>query len=205
MATVSGTATVSVALPSHDGRAEVATVVQLVRDLGRALGRPVDIHLGEASNIPRARNLCLRQAERARAASGAAIGAGARLWLLWVDSDIRFAPGAALALAAYMARAEREGCAVAAHYRQADGRATFFARRGLAVGSALTAADVARLPDWAAIGMAGFGVLYAPMEIGYVFHADEVGEDVHFWHDHPALELRFAKGVSVRHHKAVLL
>jgi hypothetical protein len=188
-----------VALPTHDGRAEVVTVTVLARDLSAALGRPVQIHVGEASNIPRARNVCLRLAE---AASGTGDGT---LWLLWVDSDIRLPAQGVPGLARYIARAEAEHVACAAHYRQADGRSTFFLRRGRMAGPALDVLGVSRLPDWAALGMSGFGLLYAPVEPGYVFHADDIGEDIHFWLDHPQAELRYAKGIEIRHHKATLL
>jgi hypothetical protein len=194
-------APLNVAIPSHDGRAEVVTVVTLTRDLAEALSRPVHIYLGEASNIPRARNVCVRLVE-------SVLGEAARsepLWLLWVDSDIRLAAGAAPHLAHYLARAEAERVAFAAPYRQANGRSTFFLRRARMAGPALEASAVQRLPDWSELGMCGFGLLYAPVEPGYVFHADDVGEDIHFWLDHPKLPLRCAQGVAIRHHKAVLL
>ncbi len=179
----------------------MVTVVTLARDLPQALGRPVQIHLGEASNIPRARNVCLRLVE-------AAVGPDARLaplWILWLDSDIRLGGQAAPQLAQYVHRADQERVAFAAHYRQADGRSTFFPRRGRMIGPALEAAAVQRLPDWSELGMSGFGLLYAPVEAGYVFHADDAGEDILFWLDHPGLPLRYAQGIAVRHHKAVLL
>jgi hypothetical protein len=187
-----------IALTSHDGRAETITAIALARDLAPALGRAVEFHIGEASNIPRARNVCLRLAEAATADAPS-------IRLLWLDSDIRLDPTAMPTLARYIARADADGTAFAAHYRQADGRSTFFLRRGLMAGPALDCASVARLPDWAPLAMCGFGLLYAPVERGYVFHADDVGEDIHFWLDHPQTDLRYAKALGLRHHKAVLL
>lgn len=190
-----------VALPTRDGSADVVTVASLVRDVAAAVARPVRLHVGEASNIPRARNVCLRLAEAAQAGEARQ----GRVWVLWVDSDIRLEPSAAGPFARYLARAEAEQAAFAAHYRQADGRSTFFLRRGRMVGPALEAAVVAGLADWSALGMSGFGLLYAPIEPGYVFHADDAGEDIHFWVDHPDLSLHFAKAIAVRHRKAILL
>ncbi len=194
-------AALHVAIPTRDGRAEVVTVAALVRDVAAATNRPVRLHVGEASNIPRARNVCLRLVE---AAEPEAARSG-QVWILWVDSDIRLDPACARHFGAYLARAEAEQAAFAAHYRQADGRSTFFLRRGRMAGPALDSAVVEGLADWFSLGMSGFGLLYAPVDTGYVFHADDVGEDIHFWLDHPALSLRFAKAIALRHRKAVLL
>lgn len=194
-------ADLQIALPTHDGRMEIVTLIQLLNDIGPALGRRAQFHIGEAGNIPRARNICVRLAETALRRENPSAHGG---WILWVDSDIRLIPGGAGAVAACIRRAEAEGTAFSAHYRQADGRSTF--SLGRAGGSEmLTAQAAASLPDWSALGTCGFGFLYVPMTFGYVFHADESGEDVHFWREHPRLSLRFAKAIRLLHHKAVLL
>lgn len=185
-----------VCLPTHDGRAEIATLATLLGHLSFALdGRPVSIHLGQAGNIPRARNAAQRNAESADPADP--------LWLLWVDSDIELEPDQAPALAEYIRRAEQEGVGFVVHYRQADGRSVFsLGRNRKAV--VLAAAEVENLPDWQPIGMAGLGLCYLPMPRGYVWNANDMGEDFRFFLEVEP-DVRFAKGVRVRHHKAVYL
>ena len=184
-----------VCLPTHDGRAEIPTIATILGALSPALGRPVTIHLGEAGNIPRARNAAQREAEASDPSDP--------LWCLWVDSDIRLTPDQAPALARYIERAEAEGVGFAVHYRQADGRSTFALTRGRRA-SVLEAAEVENLPDGQVIAMAGLGLAYLPMPRNYVWHADDMGEDYNMWMD-TELPVRYAKGVEVRHHKQVFL
>lgn len=185
-----------VCLPTRDGTAQIATILATLTTLREAVGRPVRFHLGNLGNIPRSRNRCMRGYEQDFD--------GDPLWALWIDSDIYLHPDDAPAAAPYIARAEAEGVAFAAHYRQADGHSTLFRNRGPEE-EALSEEEALALEDWSRLGVSGFGLLYAPMPRGYVFHADEMGEDVHFWLEHPDMELHFAKGIKIGHYRAVML
>lgn len=183
-----------VALPTRDGTAEIATVLALP-NLGALLGRAPRIHVSEAGNIPRARNQALRTAEADDPADP--------LWVLWLDSDIRFVQGTVEALARYIARADQEGMGFAAHYRRGDGGSTFARGYGTEA-RMLDMEEVEALADWVLIDGAGLGCAYLPMPRGYIFRADEWGEDMHLWED-LRLPLRYAKGVPLIHHRMAML
>jgi len=51
--------------------------------------------------------------------------------------------------------------------------------------------DLSRKETFSPIGMAGFGFLYILPSLNYVFRSDLLGEDVHFWLDHPTLPLHW--------------
>jgi len=185
-----------VCLPTRDGRAEVHTVATLLTALPAALGRPVLIHLGQAGNIPRARNQAQREAE-AHAPDQDPV------WVLWVDSDILLEADQAPAVARYVERAEVDGVGWVAHYRQADGRSVLSLEGGRHA-PILAAEEAEALPDWHPIAMAGLGLAYLPMPRGYLWHADDMGEDWHLWQD-TGMVARFAAGIRVRHHRLAYL
>ena len=54
-----------------------------------------------------------------------------------------------------------------------------------------------QLSNYAPIGMSGFGFVYLHHPLDYTFYADRVGEDIHFWWDHPSLELHAAKQIQL--------
>lgn len=190
------TRALSCCIPSRDGQAEIATIYTLAVALPDALGRRVLLHVGQAGNIPRARNKAQREAEAAQPDADP-------VWCLWIDTDIVLGVDQADAVARYIARAEAENVGWVAHYRQADGRSVFAADR--ARHTRMLADEEARaLPDWAPVAMAGPGLAYLPMPRGYVWHADDMGEDMHLWLD-TGLEVRFARDIDVRHHRAVYL
>lgn len=187
---------VSICIPTRDGQAEIGTIYTLAVALPAALGRPVLLHVGQAGNIPRARNKAQREAEAAWPDAGP-------VWCLWVDTDIVLGVDQAEAVARYVVRAEAEGVGWVAHYRQADGRSVFAETRDRHT-RMMEADEVEALPDWAPVPMAGPGLAYLPMPRGYLWHADDMGEDMHLWID-TNLEIHFAKEIQVLHHKAVYL
>lgn len=181
--------------PSRDGQGLVQSVLALGH-LEAWLQRPIAFIMGIGSNIPRARNGVMDQIRRD-------FGLQTH-WVLWWDSDILVTPDQIPAVAAMIRFGQEHQMAVTANYRintgehvlmqTIDGTIHRFTDQGLAA-----------LPEWAPIESTGLGFCYCPVEAEYIFHADRMGEDVHFWHDHPDLELRVTKAVQLRHAKTVWL
>ncbi len=184
-----------VVIASHDMRAVVPTVVELSR-AGEALGHPTRFFVSEASNIPRGRNLILQQLRRKFPELSA-------LPVLWVDSDIIIPAGQSHAIADAIRWSEAHRAPVVANYPMADGRSVLIAERE--TGAHYTEDELRRLPDFAEVGMAGFGFLYIEQPLSYAFHADYIGEDIHFWMDHPDVRPHLAKHIRLQHRKTVVL
>lgn len=195
-------------IPSEYGQAQIETLRTLNRT-ANLLGRALVTVNPQAGNIPRARNLGMRQVRLTHREEGVPLPD--RLWVLWVDSDIRVNGDQAEALAGYLARAEAEGVAATANYNMFAGEegviSTMLRERSFGErASHYTVAEVEAMEDWAELpGLCGFGLLYAPMDPHYTFRADAHGEDVHFWRDHPDLPLRLMKGVRAWHMKHALI
>jgi hypothetical protein len=47
--------------------------------------------------------------------------------------------------------------------------------------------------------------VYLQQPLEYVFHADDIGEDIHLWWDHPELTICLAKQIRIGHKKLVVL
>jgi hypothetical protein len=127
-----------------------------------------------------------------------------RAWVLWLDDDVLLLDGRPVVAA--VRRSWREGVGFVAHYAMRDGRSHMMKGLGRTLEEApnYTAAELDGLPDWHPIPQAGMGFVFVPMPLDYVWHADTLGEDVHFFLD-TGIELRYAKAIELRHQKDLLL
>lgn len=194
-------------IPSEYGQAQITTILT-INNAAHLLGRVLVTANPQAGNIPRGRNLGMDELRNILRVEGMAIPD--RLWVLWVDSDIRVQADQAEAIAQYILRAEAEGVGWTADYHMFAGEqgviSTMLKERSFGAGAThYTLEEIAAMEDWSPIPLAGFGLCYLPMPTDYVFRADRHGEDIHFWRDHPDLPLRLAKGVTAYHMKHVLL
>lgn len=186
-----------VGLPTRDGQGQIASLAELWM-LGTYLKRTIHFLVGEAGNIPRSRNRVVEEARKHLPNAETA-------WILWVDSDIVLPPGAHRALGEAINWSEATQMAWAANYHMADGTNVTMKDRSITEAYHYTDAELAGLSEYAPIGMSGFGCCYLPINLNYVFHADVVGEDVHFFLDHPNLKIYYAKDINVKHKKLVAL
>jgi hypothetical protein len=183
-----------VAIPTHDGRAVVHSLIELA-SLSQLLGG-VRVVTGEGSNIPRTRNLLMDLIRQATPPPPNPA------WVLWIDSDILLPLGTANIVAKYIDTAIKTERPWLANYFMANGQSVLMKDRTLVHARHYSREELAALPDWAEIGMGGFGFAFLPMSLDYEFHADKAGEDIHFWLDHPHLTVHFAKGIALKHRKA---
>lgn len=186
-----------IGLATRDGQAQITTLLELWM-LGQELKRPVQLLVGEAGNIPRSRNKVMEELRKGVGDQGTA-------WVLWVDSDIIVPTGGHRVMAEAIRWSEATHMAWAANYRMGDGDNVLMRDRTGQGSHHFTPEELAELPAWSEIGMSGFGCCYLPMDVSYVFHADVLGEDVHFFLDHPELRLYYAKAISLKHKKTVAL
>jgi hypothetical protein len=185
-----------VGLPTHDGRAMVHSLTALSQ-VGSALGRPVQFLIGEAGSIPRSRNLVLEMARQRPEVVDTA-------WILWLDSDILIPADAVEAIVQAILWSESTDQSWVAHYRMADGASVLMRERS-ARATHYTVKDLQELNNFAQVGLAGLGLAYIKTDVHYIFHSDELGEDVHFFLDQPNLSIHFAKDIRVLHRKAVMI
>lgn len=204
------------AIPSHDGRMPIQTMVTLTQTVN-LLG-PMALKTAELGNIPRARNACLEQIYVAAGGQHYATVEGIPApmllrvqdptppppqWVLWIDSDILIRPDMAPVLAGYMQRAMEEGDGFLTHYNMADGTTVLMKDRRLYGARHYTRSELIALPDWAEVGMGGFGLAFLKMDLAYEFRATSAGEDIHFFLDHPDLTVHVAKQIILQHRKVV--
>ncbi len=185
-----------VAIPTHDSRTVVYTMIALTQ-LGNLVPGGIHIITAEGGNIPRTRNLCMdiiRHNDPKPADP---------CWVLWIDSDILVAPEMAPVIAEYINEAMVSHRPWLVNYNMADGRSTLMKDRTQYNARHYSTEELIALPDWAEVGMGGFGMAFLPMELGYQFKADISGEDIHYFLDHPDLTVHVAKKIILRHRKAV--
>ncbi len=65
--------------------------------------------------------------------------------------------------------------------------------------------EVMTKPVSANMGLAGLGFAYCEQPLDYRFHADTIGEDVHFWRDHPELQIHWIPDPHLGHRKPQIL
>ena len=187
-----------VAIPTHEMRA----VVQSLLELGvfsQLLRRPIHFVVGEGSNIPRARNSIVQRLQCTFPDRDA-------VWVLWLDSDIEIPPGVAPAISIAVTWAEAHDACVVANYRMNTGHNVLMANRDPAEPAHhITDEEFQTMPNFAEVGMAGLSFAYLHQPLAYRFHADETGEDIHFWWDHPEIRLHWAKDIHLGHRKTVVL
>ena len=97
--------------------------------------------------------------------------------------------------------ADENDANVVANYPQADGTPTVALSRDLRAPLS-TKEQLEALPNYAEVGMAGFGFVYLNQPIHYVFHADVTGEDVNFWLDNPQIRIHLARDIRLGHQKS---
>jgi len=188
-----------VGIPTHDQRSLVLSILELTA-LSTLLHRRVQFVIGEGSNIPRSRNAVVEQIQRTQAGRATA-------WMLWLDSDILVPPGSAPIIAEAIRWAEVTHVAIVGNYRMSTGQSVLMDRRGPdGVPHHYTDAELAALPrPFPEVGLAGLGFTYCEQPLAYRFHADIVGEDTHFWWDHPELHIHWIPRLRLGHHKSQML
>ena len=186
-----------VAIPTPDLRAVVPSLITLGQ-VAHRLNRALEVVLGEASNIPRARNVALAQIRQT-------MPQATHRWVLWLESDILMLPNTAAEVAPALTWAETHQQAIVANYRMATGENVLMTTRTMDTARHYTDPELAALPVWSEVGMSGLGWAYLDQPLNYVFHADTFGEDVHFWWDHPEIRLHWAKDIHLGHRKTVVL
>ncbi len=147
-----GRETLIIAVPSHDSRAVIQSLLELMQ-VGQDLGRAVWVVTSEASNIPRCRNLVLdRIRER--------IAPSERPWVLWVDSDMVIPLNHHAMIARAIEWAESHEKALVANYLMANGRSVMMRSRDPEHAQHYSLAELEALPPYAEIGMSGLGFVY---------------------------------------------
>ena len=187
-----------VAIATHDRRAVIQSLLT-IQKVADQWARAVLFVVGDGSTIPASRNRVVSTlAER--------FPRDTTLWVLWLDSDILVPAGDAPRLRAALAWAETTGVAVVGDYRMATGQHVLMAARPDCPFHHYSDEELAALPrPYPRVDLAGFGLTYVPQPLGYEFYADTVGEDIHFWWDHPTLAVHWIDGLTLVHRKAVLL
>lgn len=185
-----------VGIPTHDSRVVVHSMVELT-NLANCLEGGIDIFTAEGGNIPRTRNMVMDQIRRVTPKGEDPV------WVLWLDSDILLPAGSAAIIAQYVQEGRESMRAWLAHYHMANGQSVLMKDRTLYRARHYTHEELTTLPDWAEIGMGGFGLAYLPMALDYKFHADAAGEDINYFLDHPDLTVHLAKSIVLKHRKPV--
>lgn len=186
-----------VAVPTHDMRMVIPSLLEL-NAVGRQVRRPLQFVMGQGSNIPRSRNHILQQLRQLYPHRDTA-------WVLWIDSDIWIRPESALAIAEALEWAHQHEQAIVGNYRMVNGASVFMHSRNPQDGRHYSDEELAQLPDYSEIALTGFGFAYVPQLLDYTFRADDIGEDIHFWWDHPEIHLHWPKAIHLGHLKEMLL
>jgi hypothetical protein len=186
-----------VGLASHDGRMMVTSLIELI-NASVMMKRNIQVMMGQASNIPRARNLVMNQLRQAYPNQDHA-------WILWIDSDVLIPPGEHKHIVEAVQWAESTGKSWVANYKMSSNDNVLMSERKLMGAPHYTNEELDAMEPWAEVGMAGLGMAYLLMPTKYVFHADWAGEDIYFWLENPNLHIYYAKDIRLQHQKAMLL
>lgn len=188
-----------VAIPTQDRRAVVQSLLELSK-VSHILKRPLHFSVSEGSNIPRSRNTIVQDLQHQYPDR-------ATQWVLWLDSDIIILSGHEAIIAEAVLWAEANQVAVTGNYRMNSGENVLLATRGPEPPAHhFTDTELDALPKpYPSVALAGFGFLYIEQPLSYRFHADTVGEDIHFWWDHPYIHVHWIPDLHLGHRKAVVL
>lgn len=196
--TDAGVPSLNIAIPAHDLRAVIGSVLELY-EVSALLDRPVRWFVSGGPNIPRTRNNILSNIHHA-------FPNCSKRWVLWMDSDIDILPGQAKLISEAILWAEAHETGVVANYRMNDGGNVLMANRDPGkTANHFSDEEIANLEKYAPIGMAGLGFVYLEQPLGYIFHADIIGEDIYFFWENPDVHLHYMKNVRLAHRKMIPL
>lgn len=185
------------AVPSRDGSAQLRGLL-FWQEVAHRLGVPLHLIIGEGSNIPRARNEVLRAVRQ-----DPALGAAAR-WVLWWDTDIVPLPDQVpAALQGIQWALDHGPLALVADYAQADGLPTIHTRDES--GHMRLWSGPMGLGSYPRVAGGGLGCAWVWEDPTYVYHADTVGEDLHWFEDHADLPIYAWTGLVPVHVKSTRL
>ena len=188
-----------IAILTYDRWAVVQSLLELGK-VSQVLGRRMQFSVSQGSNIPRSHNTVIEQLQYQYPDQ-------ATQWVLWLDSDVAVFPESKTIIADAILWAEANHVAVTGNYRMNTGENVLLATRGPdPPAHHYTNAELEALPrPYPSVAFAGFGFMYLEQPLSYRFHADTLGEDIHFWWDHPTIRLHWIADLHLGHHKAVLL
>lgn len=124
-----------------------------------------------------------------------------------IDGDIEVVSNDGI-LREYVLKADKEGVSFVGAY---------FTKQGITdvmteFPKTINAEQYAELEDWADIKAAGLGFYYGEIPLDYTFRFDAkpdlsggMGEDFHFFMDHPSFNTKLAKNIILGHVKAIRL
>lgn len=185
-----------VAVPTYDHRAVIQSVLELMTTAD-LLHRPIHFVIGDGSSSPRVRNTILESLQQK-------FPDRTTLWMLWWSSDIVLLPGSAPVLSQAIQWAEAQQTCVVADYPGEHGNTTL--RPTTAPVPVFSEWELMNLPKpYPEVRLAGLGLAYLEQSLAYRFHADTVGEDLHFWWDHPDLHPHWIDTLHVGLRQTMLL
>ena len=174
------TASLIVAVPTYDHRAVIQSVLELAAT-AELLHRPIRFVIGDGSSSPRARNTILEMLQQE-------FPDHPTLWMLWWNSDIVLFPGSAPVLSQAIPWAEAHQMCMVADPRGAHENTILHATPALgSVSESSPSEDMPHPTSYPKTRLAGLGLAYLAQPLAYRFHADTVGEDLHFWWGHPTI------------------
>ena len=186
-----------IVIASSDGKAMAATV-KMLTELAYSIGRIPALVVVTTSGLLMARQVGLAKLREY-------FQHNPRGFI--IDSDIELVGNSAL-LAEYVTRADAEKCSFVGAYLSKSGIVDIQIEQY----KQMEPADYATLSDWSNVKFAGLGFYYGEIPMDYEFKFDSkfdrnegLGEDYHFFNDHPQFKTKLAKKLILGHYKTVRL
>lgn len=187
-------------MTTRSGEADATTMFMLPGFAAVTLNRPVSsLVVARCSQIVKGRNLVHQRAKWRL--DQLPPGVTAPDHLIWIDSDIVLEPRTLLALAecVHFCEAHPGTAAGIAYAREPDHDSG--GQPPAAMGGTGEDPVYDDSGQYQRVAVLGFGATVIPMDLDYVFHADNIGEDVYYARDHPDLTWWVHRGAMARHRK----
>ena len=176
----------------------IAITIKELTEIGYLIGKNPALFVSSQTGILQARQSSLQQVANYFALTPRGFIIDSDVWLQ-SSTDVTIN---------YIKRADEEHCSFVGAYLEPTGTLALQVKRG----EKLTQEQYKSLPDWSPVAMAGLGFYYGDIPLDYTFKFDAnivtgggLGEDFHFFNDHPQYNTKLAKGIKLAHMKYVPL
>lgn len=197
---------VHLAFPTRNSTMDIGTVSNVISALSVIAEKKniiVQDCVVQASNIPRARNACMENFGRETVAS--------QKFIIWIDDDIVIRDGNKfLESLVYALSLPREAILVVGYRMNIapdfENTVRQYRRiRGEGPNPPYVVSEDEAVTCLGLNGCAGLGLAMGWFPDDYIFHADEVGEDVYFWCENPEIKMYVDNRWMAGHRKEMIL
>ena len=199
----SPTFTIPIFIPTKNGYVQISTMMMLHALTVRNSQLSFPVISVQTSNISKSRNGCMDTIRHNELPY---------IMCLWIDSDMVIEEKDVVHVEAIIKEGlerNQKGmeAGIVCNYRTSNNGSQIKSARTREASSEVSIDELSNqgIYSMGHDGVSGFGLAFLPMPPQYIFHSDELGEDMYYWIEHPELEMLIYTDFVPRHVKEVAL